>query len=55
MTDAKPFASTGKRRGISMPLAQSSTIADVVGPVDEEAMENERGHNVRSTVRQPKP
>ena len=53
MTDAKPFASTGKRRGIPMPFAWSSTIADVVGPVYKEAMEKEGGHKVRSTVRQP--
>ena len=45
----------GKRRGIPMPFARSSTIVDVGGPVEEEAMVKEGEHKVRSTVRVPKP
>ena len=32
----------GKRRGIPMPLARSSTIFDTRGIVDEKAMDKER-------------
>ena len=39
---ATPSELTGKRSGISMPLARISTISEEVGTTNEEAMEKER-------------